>query len=254
MADIVRAWYLDGGTEKATGILERLHRPPERPVDPARPGLHRRPLLSYLLAVLGRCQCLGDGRFCGPGLALLAAVARDLSLSVREDRREAAPKRRVWSLRAALCAGAIAISLFHSLTLLFSRPRLLLLTTVLSLLVQGSNVILLWLIARAINAPLPASYCGIVVPMVTLLTLVPVSLNGMGVREGGMVLFLTPVGIAHGHGLSLAFLWFSVFVAVSLFGAGVFCFETWSVEGGARAHHPLCGKGHVRAPRSTPST
>jgi glycosyltransferase 2 family protein len=99
---------------------------------------------------------------------------------------------------------------------------LLVITTVLSLLVQGSNVLLLWLIGRAIDAPLPASYCGIVVPMVTLLTLVPVSLNGMGVREGGMVLFLTPVGIAPATALSLAFLWFSVFVAVSLFGAGVY--------------------------------
>ena len=109
-----------------------------------------------------------------------------------------------------------------------SKPTLLALTTGLSLVVQAANVVLVWLVGRAIDAPVPASYYWIAVPMVTLLTMLPISLNGMGIREGGMILFLTPVGISHATSISLAFLWFSVFTATSLIGAGIYLFGNFS--------------------------
>ena len=39
-----------------------------------------------------------------------------------------------------------------------------------------------------------------------------------------MVLFLAPLGVAEGTALSLAFLWFAVFSAVSLLGGGLYLF------------------------------
>ena len=115
-----------------------------------------------------------------------------------------------------------AISYLQSVYL--RRPALLGGTMLLSALVQAANVILVWLVGLAIDAPVPAAYFGIAVPMVTLLTLLPVSLNGMGLREGGLVLFLQPLGVPAGTALSLAFLWFLVFTAVSLMGGGVYLF------------------------------
>ena len=67
-----------------------------------------------------------------------------------------------------------------------------------------------------LDAPVPGAYYWVVVPTVTLLTLLPVSLNGMGVREWGMTLFLVPLGVPAGTAVSLAFLWFAVFAACSL--------------------------------------
>jgi uncharacterized membrane protein YbhN (UPF0104 family) len=112
--------------------------------------------------------------------------------------------------------------LASGIQLYLGKPQLLLWTTLLSLFVQGSNVVLVWLVGQAIDAPVPASYYWIVVPMVTLLTLLPVSLNGMGVREGGMALFLAPLGIREATALSLSFLWFSIYTAISLCGAVVY--------------------------------
>jgi uncharacterized membrane protein YbhN (UPF0104 family) len=103
-----------------------------------------------------------------------------------------------------------------------SRPWLILGTSLLSLIVQAANVIIVWLLGIAIAAPVPAGYYWILVPMITLLTILPISVNGMGVREGGMVLFLTPLGISEAAAVSLAFLWFSVFTAASVIGAGVY--------------------------------
>src|SRR5262249_55026353 len=98
------------------------------------------------------------------------------------------------------------------------RSPLMMATTVLSLFIQAGNVVLVWLVGQALRLPVPASYFWIMVPMVTLLTMLPISLNGMGVREGGTILFLTPLGIEHGPALSLAILWFAVFTAASLVG------------------------------------
>ena len=104
------------------------------------------------------------------------------------------------------------------------RPLLIAGSMVLSLIIQSGNVALVWLVGQAIQAPIPASYYWIMVPMVTLLTLLPISLNGMGVREGGTILFLAPLGISHATALSLALLWFSVFTVVSLLGGLLYVF------------------------------
>jgi uncharacterized membrane protein YbhN (UPF0104 family) len=104
------------------------------------------------------------------------------------------------------------------------RPRLILGTSVLSIVIQAANVIILWILGLAIAVPVPPAYYWIIVPMVSLLTLLPISVNGMGVREGGMVLFLAPLGVSEAAAVSLAFLWFSVFTAASLLGAAIYLF------------------------------
>ncbi len=124
----------------------------------------------------------------------------------------------------------LALSLTQTTSLFVARPRLLLATTVLSLGVQLANVVVVWLVGRALTIDVPATYYGICVPMITLLTLVPVSLNGMGVREGGMVLFLTPLSVDQGTAVSLAFLWFSVFTVASLCGGAVYLWSSFTLQ------------------------
>jgi hypothetical protein len=51
----------------------------------------------------------------------------------------------------------------------------------------------------------------------------------MGVREGAMVVFLAPLGVSQGTALTLAFLWFAVFAAVSLAGGLVYLFGHFPV-------------------------
>jgi glycosyltransferase 2 family protein len=103
-------------------------------------------------------------------------------------------------------------------------PRLLLGSTLLSLGVQAGNVILVWLIGNAIGAEVPGGYYWIMVPMVSLLAMLPVSINGMGVREGATALFLAHLGVPDGTAKTLALLWFAVFLTVSLLGGVVYLF------------------------------
>jgi uncharacterized membrane protein YbhN (UPF0104 family) len=103
-------------------------------------------------------------------------------------------------------------------------PRVLIGATIMSILVQLLGVVTLWCIGLSLGLDIPVSYYCILGPMVSLLTLLPLSVNGMGVREGGTVLFLAPLGVDEGTALTLAFLWFAVQAAVSLLGGVVYLF------------------------------
>jgi uncharacterized membrane protein YbhN (UPF0104 family) len=144
----------------------------------------------------------------------------------------------VWTMAAGGLLGLLLLPLFQRWTAGYDRlsrlaegvrfylshARLLLNTALLSILIQVANVVLVWLIGAALQLPVPALYYAIFVPMVTLLTLLPISLNGMGIREGSTVLFLAPFGVADSTALCLAILWFFVLTVVSLGGGIVYFF------------------------------
>jgi uncharacterized protein (TIRG00374 family) len=98
------------------------------------------------------------------------------------------------------------------------QPRLVLAVSALSLVVQVANIVLVWLIGVALGVSVPLSHYCLVVPLVAILTLVPISLNGMGVREFAMIVLLAPLGVVSGTALSLSFLWFATTAVVSLSG------------------------------------
>jgi uncharacterized membrane protein YbhN (UPF0104 family) len=232
--DVVRAWYLDGGS-------------------------HRR-LLAFLSVFVDRLS----GLLVLLALACAAVVVCPIALP-------AWVAASVWGTAGGALFGLGALPALARWTGRFDRARrlvdgvrlylrhgrLLLATTGLSLLVQAANVVLVWLVGQAIDAPVPASYYWVLVPMVTLLTLLPVSLNGMGVREGGMVLFLTPLGVPAGTALSLAVLWFSVFAAASLCGGGVYLCGRFPRPEGQPDHEPVRGdsdQGRTGQPQAAPGS
>jgi len=77
------------------------------------------------------------------------------------------------------------------------------------------------LVARALGVGLAAPYFFLFVPLLAVIVSLPISLNGIGVREGaGMVLFGL-VGVDRSRAFSLQFTTYLVAVAVSLLGAFV---------------------------------
>jgi len=199
--DVVRAWYLDAGSGRRLAafgavFLDRLN------------GV----LVLIGLGALATLLCplalpiwipLSVGGFAVSaflGLALLPILAK-------------------WN-----GPGSARIQQAHRAIQLLRSPHILWTTTLLSIFVQAANVVIVWLIGLALGAQIPASYYWVLVPLMSLLMLAPVSVNGMGVREGGMVLLLAPLGVDRGTALTLAFLWFATGAAVSLLGGLVYLF------------------------------
>jgi uncharacterized membrane protein YbhN (UPF0104 family) len=135
---------------------------------------------------------------------------------------------------------------------LLRQPRLLAGTTFLALIVQALNVVIVWLIGMALHINIPGAYYWILTPMVTLLTMLPITVAGTGIRELTTALMLAPLGVGHDLAVSLALLWFAVFAAVSLVGGVVYLVgrsapaaglaEEVSIDHGSIRHHPDQGR------------
>jgi uncharacterized membrane protein YbhN (UPF0104 family) len=109
------------------------------------------------------------------------ALVRVAEAQAMADARLAATATSLVVLAATAEANATAVADAQATYL--PRRGLLLSTTLLSLVVQAANVVLLWLIGLALQVPVPAAYYWVLVPVITLLTLLPISLGGIGVRD-----------------------------------------------------------------------
>lgn len=88
----------------------------------------------------------------------------------------------------------------------------------LALVLHLSHISLQALLAYALGLPIPLGYLWLIVPVITLLSFLPLSFSGVGIREGGYVLFLAPLGIAREDALALSLLWTSIMFAAGVAG------------------------------------
>ncbi len=204
--DVVRAWYLAHRTGKGAG--------------------RRMPAFLSVLAdrvsgvvVLAAVACVAAVRcssilpdwialavtFVGAG-AVCGVVGLPLLDRVLHSPRLATP--RLERFRRITAGGMVY----------FRDTPLMTKTTALSLVVQVNSVIVMGLIGVGLGLPIPPYYYGLLMPLVTLLTLLPVSVNGMGLREASTVLLLAPLGIGEAEAVTLAFLLFAVQTAAGLVG------------------------------------
>lgn len=218
--DVVRAWYLDAGSgrklaafgavflDRLNGVLVLLAM---ACVAVAVSPLALPPWMAWSVWGFAGCVALG--------LLALPLLARIPWLSPRK------------------------LQQLHTMIRLLRAPGVLWLTSLLSFVVQAANVVIVWLVAEGLGAKVPPSFWWVLVPMVSILTLMPVSVNGMGVREGATVLLLAPLGVSDGTALTIALLWFAVGLAVSLLGGLVYLFgkfpkpQTSSAARGAEIDH-----------------
>jgi len=77
------------------------------------------------------------------------------------------------------------------------------------------------LIGLSINLHLPIGYYFIFYPIVSIIGFLPISFNGIGIREGSYIYFLSLIGISQGAGFAFGLLWFVIIVITSLIG-GIF--------------------------------
>jgi uncharacterized membrane protein YbhN (UPF0104 family) len=202
--DVVRAWYLNGGSGRkfrsvAAVLLDRINGVIVL-VSLACIGslLVRADVPSYMLWSAWVCLALGIGGICG--LALLTR----LNL-LPAGRRE----QLAMMMSIARAPGPLAIS------------------TLCSVVVQVANVVVVWLIALGLKLEIPFAYCCVFVPMVSLITMLPIGINGIGLREQATVIFLAPVAVAEPKAISLSLLWFAVTISVSLLGGLVYLFGSF---------------------------
>ena len=92
--------------------------------------------------------------------------------------------------------------------------RMLLLAAITQLMRIGVHA----LVSRALGLQVPLQYFLLFVPLLAVIVSLPISLNGLGLREGAGVLLFGLIGVDRPRAFSLQFLTYLVAVAVSLLG------------------------------------
>ncbi|MCM0019461.1 MAG: flippase-like domain-containing protein [Tagaea sp.] len=139
----------------------------------------------------------------GVALATLAALAAGLYLAARA-------RRFLPSWRAVEWAYGVA----EGLRAILARPRLLLV----SLIVHLGVIATFWALARALDVPAGFALCVAAVPPIVLLSTLPISLAGWGVREGAAVYVFGLAGIAAADALALSVAFGVAQIAIGLPG------------------------------------
>jgi uncharacterized protein (TIRG00374 family) len=104
-----------------------------------------------------------------------------------------------------------------------------------ALAVQVARILVHALVARALGLEIELAYFFLFVPLLAVIVSLPISFNGIGVREGAGVILFGLVGVSRAQAFSLQFTTYLVAVAVSLLGGVVFLARLPGRRAGARS-------------------
>lgn len=100
--------------------------------------------------------------------------------------------------------------LYEAVQQYWTHRRTLLLALGLSLILQSLVITIFYLISLALNLSVPLRYFFLFFPLICVISMLPISIAGLGLREGSAVYFFSKVGLDSASALSLSLLWFAV--------------------------------------------
>jgi uncharacterized membrane protein YbhN (UPF0104 family) len=131
----------------------------------------------------------------------------------------AAPGESLWG-RLARKARSFIRKLFESMVLWLRRPQTLLLPLLATFLHMACLFGVIWVILTGLGEDISYWTVGGLWSMVYFVTLVPISVNGLGVQELSITyLYTTLAGVTEPHSLTLALLYRTMMMVASLPGA-----------------------------------
>ena len=107
---------------------------------------------------------------------------------------------------------------------------------ILSLLVHVLAVVIAWCVVQSIAAPVSFGQTFLLIPPIMLITLMPISIAGWGVREATMGLAFGFAGLSANDGVNVSLLFGAVLFIVGAIGGRVWIF---SAEKAAKGSAPL---------------
>src|ERR1700730_13024991 len=102
------------------------------------------------------------------------------------------------------------------------EPRRAISVLVAAIAYQASVLIAVWCAIHALGVSLPNGAVLAFLPAVASAQVLPISLSGLGIREGLLVLLLHPLGVPTGKAIGVGLLWYGMTLVVSLLGAPAF--------------------------------
>ena len=109
-------------------------------------------------------------------------------------------------------------SLYNAVMLYKGEPRVLLKAVGTSFVVQVLSVTTFYVISKGLGMKVPIGYFFIFVPIAVTISMLPISLSGLGLREGAFVYLFTKVGATDAQALTVSLVYFAAMVLLGLIG------------------------------------
>ena len=111
----------------------------------------------------------------------------------------------------------------NSIFMYRGHKALLIRAVIISFIYQTTAVVMaVFIISRSLNLQIPLIYFFLFCPIIGIFEMLPISLNGIGVREGAFLFFFTKVGVLEVQAFSMSFVMYAVVLIVSLIGGVVY--------------------------------
>jgi glycosyltransferase 2 family protein len=108
--------------------------------------------------------------------------------------------------------------------------KVIILILSLSFLAHAMDISGSYYLAKALYINQPLSFFFIVMPVVYVVTLLPISLGGLGIREGVLAFFLIKVGVLSSDAVLLGFLIYLNRILLALIGGVIHVLESFTVH------------------------
>ena len=102
---------------------------------------------------------------------------------------------------------------------LYSRKRdVLLKAFIYSVILQGLNIGVVYFLSRGLSLEISFFHIVVFLPIIILISFIPVSISGIGLREGAFIILLGTAGVSPEMSVALSLVWFLSYVIASLVG------------------------------------
>ncbi len=101
-------------------------------------------------------------------------------------------------------------------------PGHLALALTLSFVLQSMVIAYYFIIGRALGLDVPLIYFGMVIPLILIIMMLPISINGIGVRESAFAFFLGAYGVAQADAIALAWVAYALVLLQGLVGGLIY--------------------------------
>src|SRR3970040_3035733 len=98
------------------------------------------------------------------------------------------------------------------------EPVVLLKAFGVSFIIQFMSITIFYLISKGLDMTVSIGYFFLFVPIAVTISMIPISLSGLGLREGAFVYLFTKVGATDAQALTVSLVYFAAMVLLGLIG------------------------------------
>ncbi len=179
-------------------------------------------IIGMIASTLGRqMDVFGSSIFLICFLVLVAFIFIAFNSALLR-RINAFPKTR-WQVKF----GEVLEQAHNSISSFKDNPSVMVKTLFLALIFQFVSILVPYCLSLSLGLRVPFQYFLILVPLVRLAILLPISINGLGIREGAYIALFAQVpdaGVMPLMAFSISILGSFMLVSVSLIGGGLYLF------------------------------